>query len=137
MVFPDGATSHYGWTEPLVGGSVSTWGTKLNDNFEAIDSVVFTNSQGLPRAATGLLEHVILTKDVATSGGAFVQYNGPVGARFVVGIDGATEGSGNTNSNYNIYRYDNAGGFLGTALTINRASGTASFGSALTVAGAV
>lgn len=36
----DGLTSNYNWVKPEVTGSPDTWGGKLNDNFDAIDTKV-------------------------------------------------------------------------------------------------
>ena len=132
---PDTPTPNYGWTEPEVGGSVSTWGTKLNQNFNDIDTTVFAHTQGLQRNVSGVLDGVAITKQ--SGGGAYVQYDGAVGARFLAGIDGGAEGGGNTASDYYIHRYDNGGNYLGAVLIITRASGSVALTGALSVAGAL
>ena len=38
-------TPNYGWTQPAVGGDLTTWGTELNNNFALIDAQVYANEQ--------------------------------------------------------------------------------------------
>ena len=38
----DSSTTHYALTQPEVGGSPDTWGTKLNEALEDIDGLLFT-----------------------------------------------------------------------------------------------
>ena len=45
----ESATKNYGWIKPEVQHSPSTWGGFLNNNFDAIDALVFANQQaGVP-----------------------------------------------------------------------------------------
>ena len=41
----ESATKNYGWIKPEVQHSPSTWGGFINNNFDAIDALVFANQQ--------------------------------------------------------------------------------------------
>ena len=43
----ESTTKNYGWTKPEVTKSSSTWGGFLNTDLDSIDSLVFTNQQGI------------------------------------------------------------------------------------------
>lgn len=56
-------TANFGWSKPIVGGSVSTWGTELNELFDAADAdlkaVKNTADAAMPKAGgsfTGEIE---------------------------------------------------------------------------------
>ncbi len=51
--------------------------------------------------------------------------------RFAVGLTG-TESSGNAGSNFNIWRYDDAGTLLGVGMTLTRSTGATTFGGDVT-----
>jgi Collagen triple helix repeat (20 copies) len=96
-------------------GSIQTKAASQTPWAQNVDAAGFelTNSGG------------ITTQHTASGGGYIRINNGP--SRWVYGIDDA-ESSGNAGSNFKLYRYSDAGGFLGEALSISRATGVASFG---------
>ena len=49
----------------------------------------------------------------------------------------AAEGDGNAGSDWALHRYDNAGGYLGSAMHINRANGLVTTGAGITASGSV
>jgi hypothetical protein len=51
--------------------------------------------------------------------------------------DAITEGGGNTGSNFDIFRYTDAGGFIGAPLSINRATGDTTMNGNLAVTGSI
>ncbi len=57
----DTTTANYGWVKPEVGGSDSTWGTKLNASLEGIDADLKAVSDGTTAAQ-------ILTKLLTVDG---------------------------------------------------------------------
>jgi hypothetical protein len=57
----DTLTTNYGWTKPEVGGSDSTWGTKLNTDLDEIDV-------DLKAVADGTTAAAILTKVLTVDG---------------------------------------------------------------------
>lgn len=48
----DTQTINYGWTKPEVGGSVDTWGDKLNTDLDGIDTQVKSNDDAAAAAQT-------------------------------------------------------------------------------------
>lgn len=43
----DSVTTHYAFVQPQVGASLNTWGTKLNNDFGSIDSILWAISAGI------------------------------------------------------------------------------------------
>lgn len=39
----DSFTTHYGFTKPQSGGSLNTWGVKLNGDLDSLDTVIYSN----------------------------------------------------------------------------------------------
>ena len=51
----ESATKNYGWIKPEVQHSPSTWGGFINNNFDAIDALVFANQQAAAPVGGGAL----------------------------------------------------------------------------------
>lgn len=50
----DTTTTHYGWTQPQVGASINTWGTKLNNNLAALDSTLWSVAAGMSQGVNAV-----------------------------------------------------------------------------------
>jgi hypothetical protein len=136
-------TPHIGLRIPNAHGDyVEDWDTAIADpNYVTIDTAVGT-LQGQIAPIVGQLtsNNLLLTRSPTAS--ATIQLNNnaaPAGQqnRWIIYEDNNAEGSGNTASDLRINAYDNTGTFLSTPLTIIRGTGSATFGSTLTVSGAL
>lgn len=90
------ATTNYGWNTPTVGGSENTWGTQLNQNWTALDTLLngVTQSEiSLLKGATSLVPSGVImmwSGSVATIPTGFLLCDGTNGtpdlrSRFIVG----------------------------------------------------
>jgi len=69
-----------------------------------------------------------LKKTASGQNAGIYGYQGANARWFVAVGDGAVEGGSNTGSNFALYRYNDAGGFIGGAFSIDRATGVVSAG---------
>lgn len=90
------ATTNYGWNTPTVGGSENTWGTQLNQNWTALDTLLNGVTQAeisLLKGATSLVPSGVImmwSGSVATIPTGFLLCDGTNGtpdlrSRFIVG----------------------------------------------------
>jgi hypothetical protein len=84
----DGTTTNYSWTQPEVGASADTWGTKLNTNWGSVDTLLggVTNTEFLildgATITTAELNYVSgVTSAIQT------QINAKVGAAYTGNVD--------------------------------------------------
>lgn len=110
----------------IVGGS-STVGSQLT---------VLGTSISLGADAAAANRHIDLNTAAGYDRQLRVYTGGSLRWRMDLG-DGTAESGSNAGTNFALARYSDAGSSLGTALSINRSTGNATFGSAVTVTGAI
>lgn len=133
---PDTFTPNLNLTQPEVGASNDTWGTKLNADMASLDALFATSGTGVvtrhdanDNAATSGLTIAkaagntrfiqFLTGAVATTAASAV--------RWLVGATSAAESGSNAGSDWNLQRYSDTGVLLGTSIAIARATGQVTF----------
>lgn len=139
-------TPNYNLAQPEVGGEPDTWGGLLNADLGTLDTVIKAISDvanaALPKAGgtmTGPLtlqsgQYIALNN---TAAGSYHPIRGQVGGlqRWEVNLgDNSAESGSNAGSNFAIFRYNDAGGSLGSPLSISRATGLVTLGNSLSVA---
>ena len=125
------ATHNYGWLMPDPGGSANTWGNTLNGATQAIDNQVKVNESAIAginaRSSIGTL---FLQR--GPDGGAYAQIdftnNGGSQSRWIFFETSEAETGGNAGSNFGLANFDDTGAPLHNPISINRATGTATFG---------
>ena len=124
-------TANFGWLKPDIGGSSGAWGSLWNTDLDDIDAVV---------AATYVAVGVVVAPyEINLKSAAAPAHNviyGQVAAanRWSLYLgDGETETGGNAGSNFLIQSFSDTGAFVTNAFEITRATGSASFGAAVTV----
>lgn len=79
------ATTNYSWNLPTVGGSEDTWGTQLNDNWTALDTLLggvsqteFAKLDGLTASTAEL--NLLTGQTSLVPAGVIVMWSGAIGA---------------------------------------------------------
>jgi len=128
---PDTFTPNLNLTQPQVGASADTWGTKTNSDWAIIDALFATTGAGtvLVRDGTGraLLGGVAqITGAAATVRGVQLETAGLL--RWLLAENSTAEGGSNAGSDFFINRVaDDGVTLLGTSLSIVRSTGVATF----------
>ena len=131
----DTTTTNYGWIMPGDHVNTNTWGALLNGDLQGIDSQVYANEQAIAQLNNGVFvnNQLVLNKTTVAAGNPFYgQLNGVPRWLMEMG-DPTAEGAlgSNVGSNFTLYRYDDLGNIIDATLNINRATGAATFGGAV------
>lgn len=126
---PDTFTPVLTLTQPEVGASDSTWGTKLNADLATLDALFAGTGTGtiIRRDASDNAATVGITVAKAAGNGRWVQFLTGALARWFIGANTTAEGGANAGSDYVVQRYNDAGTLLGTSLSVSRATGQITF----------
>lgn len=125
----DTFTTNLHLTLPEIGASDDTWGNKLNDDLSALDALFGTTGTGtvIVRDANNdaLVSGINLTKAAGNS--RLLKIKSGTGTRWDIGADATAESGSNAGSKFKLQRYDDAGSFLGAAITVDRDTGLVTF----------
>jgi hypothetical protein len=132
----DGHTPGLTYTREKKGGAWSAWvlsdqaATDLANTKVAKAGDTMTGNLGINNNGNA---EITLNSGSGGSSAINSQKNGST--RWVMKLSDGAETGGNAGSNFSLYRYTDAGAFIGTPLVINRASGLAAFAADVNVGG--
>lgn len=131
----DTTTANYKFVKPEVGGSGTTWGTKLNSDLDMIDAQLFTSAGALTSNNLNLTSN---PGTAVTASLTFMNGGSATGQqkRWALTEDVGAEVGGNVGSNLSLTAYNDTGALLSTPMAINRASGGVTFNTATSFVGA-
>lgn len=125
----DTFTTNLHLTLPEIGASDDTWGNKVNDDLAALDALFGTTGTGtvIVRDANNdaLLSGINVTRAAGNS--RQISFKTGTSLRWDMRANAEVETGSNAGTNFQLHHYDDAGSFLGTAITANRATGLVTF----------
>lgn len=125
----DSLTTNLSLTKPAPGGSLDTWGLKLNDDLDLLDDLFADSGAGtvVRRDSSNRADTSgVAIKDVEGTDRT-VDYLTDSTMRWTVGAENTAEAGGNAGSNFEIVRHSDAGTALAAVLSVERSTGIATF----------